>query len=115
MVRCDAGTETDPVLRHRRIINRRDPKAPLAKFVSQSIHALAIPNHQWHDVSFRRSSIDAKLGQLLVKVIRICPEPCAQLWAAGAQFERLQDGGDDDRWERAGVDVGMRVKAEVVE
>ena len=49
------------------------------------------------------------------KIIGVFPEPRSSLRLARRDLDRFQNCPDHDRRKRAGVDVGMRVEAKIIE
>ncbi len=103
------------MLRHRRIIDRRDPEPAGAQFVAEAIHPFAIADHERHHVGGGVAGVDPEAAQLPVKIIGVFPEPRAQLRLSLRDFERLQNRRDHDRRQRAGIDIRMRVEAQVLQ
>src|SRR4051794_38242313 len=114
MLRGHAGAKTNLVLRHCRIINRGNPEPASPEFMSHPIHAFAIPDDDRHHVGRRSARIQAELPQLLMEIIRVLPEPGAQLRFANADLERFQNRRDHDRWQGTRVNVWVRVKPEIL-
>src|ERR1043166_2009615 len=110
-----ARTKTDSILRHSRVIHRRNPKTAPAKFMPQLIHATAIADDDGHDISCGCSGVEAQALKLRVKVMGIFPELHAQFWLTGAELERLQGRRDPPWRQRAGVNIRMRVETQILQ
>src|SRR5882724_9923995 len=91
------GTETYPMLRHSRIINRSNPQTTASQFVPERIHAFPITNDNRHDVGRRFSSIQSKTSELRVEVIGVFPKLGPQFRLTGAELQRLENCGDHYR------------------
>src|ERR1700693_348490 len=112
----DASAEADSILWHCRIIDGRHPKTASAQFVAKAIHSFTVPNYNRHDVSRRCASINSELAELLVEIIGVLPKFFAQGRAfSNRNFQRLKQAGDNDRWQSARVNVGVRVKAKILQ
>src|SRR6266702_1537567 len=110
-----AGTETDSILRHSRIIHRSNPKTAPAKFMPQPIHAPSITDDNGHHIRCRCSSVEAEALKLRVKVIGVFPKLRAQFRLTGAELERFQNGRDHHWRQRTGVNIRMRIETQVLQ
>src|SRR6516165_10139500 len=71
---CDTRAETDPILRHSRVVYRRNPKTATPQLVPEPVHQPAVANHNRHHVSCRCSGVESELVELGVEVIGIFPK-----------------------------------------
>src|SRR5207244_9697849 len=110
-----AGTETDSILRHSRIIHRRNPKTAPPKFMPKPIHPLSITNDDRHHIGCRCSAIESKASKLRVKVIGVFPKLRTQFRLTGAELQRLQNGRDHYRRQCTGVNIRMRIETQVLQ
>src|SRR5437667_12797414 len=110
-----AGTETDSILRHSRIIHRRNPKTTPPKFMPKPIHPLSIADDDRHHIGCRCSAIESKASKLRVEVIGVFPKLRAQFRLTGAELERLQNGRNHHRRQRTGVNIRMRIETQVLQ
>src|SRR6266571_2424753 len=110
-----AGTETDSILRHSRIIHRSNPKTAPAKFMPQPIHAPSITDDNGHHIRCRCSSVEAEALKLRVKVIGVFPKLRAEFRLTGAELERFQNGRDHHWRKRTGVNIRMRVETQILQ
>ena len=114
VIRRHASAEADAILRHRRVIDRRHPEPASPQLVAESIHAAAIADDERHDVRRRRAGFDAELVHARAKIRGVFPKPRPQFRFARRNFEAFQNRGHH-RWrQRARVDIGVRIEAQVI-
>ena len=94
MFGCHARPETNPILRHRRIIHRRDPEAASPQLMTEPIHPFAIADDNRHHLGCRLSGIKPEAAKLRVEVIGILPKLCAQFWLTRTELKRLENCRD---------------------
>src|SRR5437870_10547918 len=110
-----AGTETDSILRHSRIIHRRNPKTTPPKFMPKPIHPLSIADDDRHHIGCRCSAIESKASKLRVELISVFPKLRTQFRLTGAELQRLQNGRDHYWRQCTGVNIRMRIETQVLQ
>src|ERR1700719_305823 len=84
--------------------------------MTESIHSFPIADDDWHHVSCRCSGVDAELAKFLVKVIGVFPEGLPQSSAvADGDLQCFEETSDDDWWQRARINVRMRIKSQILQ
>src|SRR5207248_11781673 len=81
--------------------------------MTQPIHSLSVPDHDRHDVSCRSSGIDSELAQFFMEIMRVLPKPRPQFRLSSSNPEPLEYCGDDNRRQRARLNIRVRIKSEV--
>src|SRR5207253_9658199 len=109
-----ASTEANAIQWNGRIIHRRDPETTRAQFVTKPVHALALTDNNWHNISGRSSGIDAETAQLRMKIIGIVPKLFSQLRLLCSNLQCLDYRGHNHRWKGTGVDIGVSVEAQIL-
>jgi hypothetical protein len=115
VLRSDACTETDPILRHGWIIHRRNPQTTPSQFMPKPIHALTIGDDDGHHVRCRFSGVEPQASKLRMEVIGILPKLHTQFRLAGAKLQRLENGRDHHWRQRTRVNIRMRVEPQVLQ
>src|SRR6266566_8195707 len=83
--------------------------------MTEPIHPLAIANDDRHDVCCRCSGIKPETAKLRVEVIGVLPKFSAQFWLARAELKGFENCRDHNRRQRTGVNVWMRIKAQILQ
>src|ERR1043166_6747668 len=110
-----ARAETDSILRHSRIIHRRNPKTASPKFMPKAIHALSVTDDDRHHIGCRCSAIESKDSKLRVKVIGVFPKLRAQFRLAGAEFERFENCCNHHGRQRTRINIWMGIEPQVLQ
>src|SRR5882724_1005198 len=110
-----ARAKTDSMLRYGRIIHRRNPKTASPKFMPSPIHALSIPDDDWHHICCRRAGVQSEISELRVEIIGVLPKLLAQFRLTGAELQRFENRRDHHWWQRTRVNVRMRVETQVLQ
>src|SRR5438552_5918882 len=110
-----ARAETDSILWYGRIIHRGNPWTASAKFMPNPVHALAISYDDWHYVRCRCSGVETQAFKLRLEIIGVFPKLGTQFRLTGAELQRLENGRDHHGRKRTGVNIRVRVEAQILQ
>src|SRR5947209_5081221 len=86
-----ACPEANSILRHRRIIHRRDPEAASPQLMTEPIHPFAIADDNRHHVGCRLPGINSETAKLRMKIIGVLPKLRTQVWLTCAKLKRFEN------------------------